>query len=377
MKKDFNEIRSYTDNEVPKVMKNLSKEKMFINLIMQFVPSLTIRQIKEKLNSINTIFDFQTQILYPIIQSILKRSSSGMTFEGLENVEHDKPYLFISNHRDIILDPSLLNLILFENKYETSQVAIGNNLLIYSWIKDMLKLAKSFIVKRNSTFSQVYDQSALLSSYIRHMLIDKKSSVWISQREGRTKDGDDKTQVTVLKMLAMSFDKSLAEGFSDLNIIPVSISYEYEPCDILKAVEIQSKLTNRFFFKTPKDDLKSMLTGILGQKGHIHFSFGKPLKEELLSLDKIETKNEQLKHLATIIDEQIYKNYKLWTVNYIAYDVLNNSNTFTEHYTPDDKAAYINYIDRKLAKSKGDKNLLENFLIGMYANPVKNIIRNL
>jgi 1-acyl-sn-glycerol-3-phosphate acyltransferase len=370
--KNFNEIRSYTDNEVEKVLKRLSKEKMFINLVLQFVPSITLSQLQEKLSTIKSIFEFQTHILYPIIQAILKKTSKGLTYDGLENVLHNKSYLFISNHRDIILDPSFLNLILYDNGYDTSQVAIGNNLMILSWIKDTVKLSKSFVVKRNSAFSQVYDQSMLLSSYIRHMLIDKKSSVWISQREGRTKDGDDKTQATVLKMLAMSAEKPFVENFTELNIIPVSISYEYEPCDMLKAIEMQSRLTKRFYIKTAKEDLKSMLTGLLGQKGRIHFSFGKPIKDELLPFEKLENKTDQFRQLASLIDEQIYRNYKLWPVNYAAYDLQNNSKTFTKYYTNEDKCDFINYVDRKLNKTKGDLQLIENFLIGIYANPVKN-----
>lgn len=212
----------------------------------------------------------------------------------------------------------------------------------------------------------------LLSSYIRHKMVDKKSSVWILQREGRTKDGDDKTQATVLKMLAMSTEKSFVEGFSELNIIPVSISYEYEPCDVLKATEMQSRLLKRFYIKTAREDLKSMLTGLLGPKGRIHYSFGKSIREDIIRIGKTENKTEQFRQLASLIDEKIYKNYKLWPVNYAAYDVQNNSKTFAKYYTHEDKADFINYIDRKLTKTKGDLQLLENFLIGIYANPVKN-----
>ena len=372
IQKQFNEIRSYNDCEVEKVLKRLAKEKMFKNLVLQFNPSITVRQLHEKLENIKSIHQFQTEILYPIAQNILKKSSKGLTYDGVENLKHGVPYLFISNHRDIVLDPSFLNYILFENNFSTSEVAIGNNLLIYSWIKDMVRLSKSFVVKRNLGFSQIYDQSMLLSSYIRHMITEMNSSVWISQREGRTKDGDDKTQITVLKMIAMSTDKPFVEAFTELNIVPVSISYEYEPCDILKAVELHNKLTSRFNFKTAKDDLNSMLTGILGQKGRIHFSFGKPLGENLSALKNVENKAEQFKQLAAMIDEQIFKNYKLWPVNYIAYDVLNKSKTFVDHYSTEDKNAFITYMDRKLNKAKGDIDMLESFLIGIYANPVKN-----
>lgn len=369
---NFNEIRSYNDNEVEKVLKRMAKEKMFKNLVLQYIPSLTVRQLHEKLGTIKTIQDFQTEILYPIAKSIIKKSSQGLTYDGLENIEKGKPYLLISNHRDIILDPSFLNLILFENGIETSEVAIGNNLLIYSWINDMVKLSKSFVVKRNLGFSQILDQSKLLSSYIREVITKKKSSVWISQREGRTKDGDDKTQITVLKMLSMSTNKSLIDGFKELNILPVSISYEYEACDILKAIEVHDKIIKRFYIKTAKDDLKSMLTGLVGQKGRIHLSIGKPLNPALDQLEKIENKADQYKQLASMIDEQIYKNYKLWPVNYIAYDVLNKSKTYKDKYTTEEKSEFITYIYRKLNKCKGDTDMLESFLIGIYANPVKN-----
>ena len=216
------------------------------------------------------------------------------------------------------------------------------------------------------------DSSKLLSSYIRHMMIDNRSSVWISQREGRTKDGDDKTQVTVLKMLSLSSEKNIIENLAELEIVPLSISYEYEPCDILKATEIHDKLTKKFYFKTPKDDLRSMLTGILGQKGHIHFSFGKPITERIRKLNSNDNRNEILKQVAAMLDEQIYKNYKLWPVNYIAYDVQNNSKNFIDKYTQSDKEEFLTFIDRKLSKVKSDPNLIENFLMNIYSNPVKN-----
>ncbi|MBP7497592.1 MAG: 1-acyl-sn-glycerol-3-phosphate acyltransferase [Bacteroidales bacterium] len=374
MNKKFNEIRSYNDSEVTKIIKKLCKEKVFINLITQFNPTATPKLIIEKLQSIKTIYDFQIQVLYPMAKTILRRSSSGITYSGLENVRKDVPYLFISNHRDIILDPALLNYIFFQNGYDTCYIAIGNNLLIYSWINDLVKLAKCFVVKRNIPFSQIFDQSKILSSYIRYIINEQKDSVWISQREGRTKDGDDKTHSAVLKMLSLSSNKPIVSSFEELNILPVSISYEYEPCDFLKATETYKKLINNSYKKTPKEDLKSMITGIVAQKGRIHFNFGKALKPELKTLSNIDNKPEQLRQIALMIDDNIYANYKLWETNYIAYDLLNKTNSFADKYSEKAKDAFASYIDKIVRMMKEESLLIEDFLLEIYANPVKNIL---
>ncbi len=372
---DFESIRPYNDSEIHMVFERLKQEKPFLKLIDYMFPNLQTKDVLHKLLSIESIDQFQHEIILSFVQEITKNTTKGVTHNGLNNLSLSNNYLFISNHRDIVLDPALINMLLAENGHGTSEIAIGDNLLIYPWITDLVKLNKTFIVKRNLPGRQMLESSNVLSRYIRYTISERKQSIWIAQREGRSKDGDDKTQISLLKMLNMSGEGTPDKNFKELNIVPVSISYEYDPCDYLKAHEFFQKRENPDFTKTQADDLKHMSTGLRGRKGRVHFAFGKPMNESLHKLEDEPNKNEQLLRLAELIDEQIHNNYKLWPGNFVAIDILEQNNNHSDKYTNEDKETFINYIDDHLSRIEGDKQFLRNTLLEMYANPVRNFYK--
>jgi hypothetical protein len=258
-----------------------------------------------------------------------------------------------------------------EYGFNTTEIAIGDNLLIYPWITDLVKLNKSFLVKRNLPVRQMMESSIRLSTYIRKTLTERNQSIWIAQREGRSKDGDDRTQVSLLKMLNMSGNGDFINNFESVNIVPLSVSYEYDPCDYLKALEFQMKRDNPEYKKSEADDLKHMGAGIRGRKGRVHFGFGTPIKTELKSLEGL-SKNNQLQGLAEIIDQQIHNNYKFFPGNFIADDLFSNYNKHEGKYTQEDKSTFLSYLDEHLSRIDGDRDFLMKALLEMYANPVKN-----
>ncbi len=372
---DFESIRPYNDSEIHEVFERLKKEKPFLNLIDYMFPNLQTKDVLHRLLSINSIKQFQNEIILPFAQEVSRNTTKGVTHAGLEELDSSKHYLFISNHRDIVLDPALLNMLLVENGFETSEIAIGDNLLIFPWITDLVKLNKTFIVKRNLPGRQMLESSAVLSRYIRYTISERQQNIWIAQREGRSKDGDDNTQISLLKMLNMSGEGSTDKNFEQLNIVPVSISYEYDPCDYLKAHEFFLKRENPDFSKTQEDDLLHMRTGLRGRKGRVHFAFGNPINDSLHKLRDEPNKNEQILLMAEIIDEQIHNNYKLWPGNFIAIDILGNSTYFSNKYTSEEKETFTDYIENHLLRIEGDKQFLRNTLLEMYANPVKNFYK--
>ncbi len=370
---NFESIRPYEDHEVQKVFNRLKNEKYFLRLIGFLYPEIPPEKFMEKLMHIKTIRQFQEEVVSEYVKGVLKNTTKGVTVEGLNNLDANESYLFISNHRDIVLDPAILNILLFENGFNTTEIAIGDNLLIYPWITDLVKLNRTFIVRRNVPFKQMMESSILLSSYIRFSLNQKKHSIWLAQREGRSKDGNDRTQVSLLKMLNISGEKNIIENFKELRMVPVSISYEYDPCDYLKAVEFQTKKENPDYSKTKDDDLLHMSTGLQGRKGRVHFAFGKPLEEEFNPIDAISVKNDKYNALAEIIDNHVHLNYKLYPGNYIAWDLLNDQEKFSDKYSEEEKQAYIKYVEDRV-KMSGNKNpeFIYDSILEMYANPLIN-----
>ncbi|TAJ14235.1 glycerol acyltransferase [Marinilabiliaceae bacterium JC017] len=368
---DFESIRPYKDSEIQEVLERLKNEATFLELIKFIYPDFPLQEFLNKLSQISSIKDFQHEVIYPYVKEILKNTTKGVFSSGLENLDPNQSYLFISNHRDIVLDSAILNILFVEQGFETTEIAIGDNLLIYPWITDLVKLNKTFIVKRNAPVRQMLANSKLLSAYIRHAISERNQGIWIAQREGRSKDGDDRTQVSLLKMLNMSGEKDFAQNVSDLNIVPVSISYEYDPCDYLKALEFLYKRDNPDYHKTQSDDLKHMGAGLNGRKGRVHFAFGTPLKKELQPLNDI-PKNDQFQALAELIDDQIHNNYKLWPGNFVSHDIIANDNHFAHKYTAEEKDTFLAYINEHLSRIEGDRDFLYHSLMEMYANPVKN-----
>ncbi len=371
----FDSIRPYRDNEMTEVFEQLMNEESFKQLLNFLFPHIKIENFYKKLLSLKSIKDFQINVIYPYIKDVIKSTTHGVRAEGFEKLEPTKSYIFISNHRDIVLDSAFLNILLHDHGHETCEIAIGDNLLIYPWITKLVRLNKSFMVKRNLPARQMLQSSKLLSEYIRYNLTERNSSVWIAQREGRSKDGNDKTQTSLLKMLNLSGSKTFSENFQDLQIVPLSISYEYDPCDYLKANEFLMKKQNPDYKKTQEDDLKHMGAGIKGRKGRVNFNIGTPLNHELEALNSLD-KNEQLNKLAELIDEQIHNNYKLWPGNFIAADIINNNNYFADKYSEEEEKTFHEYIDEHISRLKtNEAQFIKQSLMEMYANPVKNFYK--
>lgn len=370
---NFDEIRPYNDTELTPVLKRLVNDPSFLQFVSYLFPDWTDNTLSGKIEDIDSIHTFQKTIMYPAAKKVVERTIDQLSYTGFEKIDPDKSYLFLSNHRDIILDSALLNLILFEHELDTVEVAIGSNLLLSTWITDLVKLNKNFVVHRNVPNSQLYQYSKRLSTYIRQKIVERESSVWIAQKQGRTKDGNDKTQASLLKMFTISSEKFLTENLHELNIATLSISYEYEPCDILKAYELYMLSVDSNFKKSPEDDLNSMFFGVTGYKGRVHLGIGETLDPAVLKeISKITNKNEQLKTLALHFDQQIYRNYKLWPTNYIAADLLHKSDKYSTFYTAEEKDTFLNHISSKLEKYPGHSEPLKKLLLTIYANAVYN-----
>lgn len=368
---DFNDIRPYRDHEVPEVLQRLAQNPEFLKLTKYLFPETEAGDLQGRLFHIHTIKDFQMQVMYPAAKRVLEQSADEVTHAGFDKLVKGQSYLFISNHRDIVLDSAILNVLLTETGHDTTEVAIGNNLLISQMVTDLVKLNKNFIVQRNVPPREMYTYSQKLSAYIRETLVERSTSVWIAQREGRTKDGDDRTQQGLLKMLGLSDGDDFYENYRQLHLAPMAISYEFDPCDILKAQELQAKAAGKPLEKTPEDDLKSMVKGITGIKGRVHLALGKIVDEKLRDIQKIKNKNEQMHALATLIDERIHRNYKLWPSNLIAYDRLNEPK-FQDQYDQKEEQRFDAYLEQQMSGFVGDHKALQQVLLEMYANPVKN-----
>lgn len=372
MKHNFEDIRPYTDKEVKEKIKKMVKDPAFDRVLMYlFKNRPKVEMVKLQLRMIRKIKQLQGTFIYDLLRWIINKTSDGLQSTGIENLDKTKPYLFISNHRDIILDAALLNILIFEKGMNTTQIAIGNNLLLYEWIEHAVKLNRAFIIKRNLPPRELLEASQKVSQFIRKSITEDNLSVWIAQREGRTKDGFDKTQESVLKMLNMSNKKSFSEGFNELNIVPVSISYEIEPCGLAKMKELIKK-EHYGQKKTDKDDLKSMSMGMFNPKGRMRFSFGQPIEVKFDEAKTKEQKNQQIKELAEKIDNQIYANFKLWPNNFIAYDMLMPEPKFKHKYTSHEKKEFKTMLEQAMIFIDFPITDIQERFLKMYANPVIN-----
>ncbi|GBU07607.1 acyltransferase [Bacteroidales bacterium] len=373
----FDDIRPYYDDEVVGAIKRLMGDSEFQRVVKFLDPEIDWEGFKKLMYSFTNKFDFQHSIIKDTVSKIAEKTSHSSNIGGLDNVSKDGAYTYISNHRDIILDASLLCTFLSKSGYDTTEIAIGDNLLLQPWIEDIVRLNKSFIVKRGVSARQMLEVSKHLSEYIHHTIQNKKQSVWIAQRQGRAKNSDDKTQESLLKMLSMGDDKKFLASIQALNIAPLSLSYEYDPSDYLKAQEFQEKRDNPEFKKSANDDLINMETGITGYKGNIHFQVGKPINPILEELDASIPKSELVAVLAKIIDKEIYLNYKFYPINYIAYQKLFGSAIFADKYTKEEEEMVDSYFKTQLDKitlPQKDLPFLEQKLMEMYAFPVINYI---
>lgn len=377
---NFDDIRPLNNDEVKDAIELLIANPDFERAFRYIQPDVVWKDFVEKMRAYKTKEDFKSNLAYEAVMTVARKTTFSLTISGRSRLPKDKkPCTFISNHRDIVLDASFLNVMLYDVGYGMTQVAIGDNLLIRPWIETLVRLNNSFIVKRGVSVRQMLDVSKNLSAYIRHTIRDTKESIWIAQREGRAKDSDDRTQGSVLKMLNMSGSGDIVSNLMELNIFPVAISYEFDPCDYLKAKEFQQKRDNPDFVKSQRDDLLSMETGILNNKGRVHFTLTSPINDRLAELDRTMEKNELIAAIASIIDKEIYKHYRFYPCNYVAYDLLTGTKRFSGNYGLKDKKEFEAYLQGQLDKivlPGKDEAFLRTKMLEMYTNPLKNYLAN-
>ena len=372
---NFDDIRPYYDSEVKEKMRLLVKDKTFGRVLLHlFKNRPKVEMVKYQLRRVRSIKQLQGVFIYDLLHWLIDKSSDGLKCTGIEKLDKSKLYLFISNHRDIILDAAVLNYLIFENGMNTTQIAIGDNLLLYEWIEHTVKLNRSFVIKRNLPPRELMQASKKVSAFIRKSISEDHMSVWIAQREGRTKDGFDKTQESVLKMIDMSNKNTVSEGFNELNIVPVSISYEIEPCGLGKMKELIKK-EHYGELKTNKDDLKSMSMGMFAPKGRMRFAFGEPIKTNFTKAENAEQRNKYLKDLATLIDNQIYQNFKLWPSNYVAYDMLMQEHRFKDRYTAQEQRKFEIMVEQAMVNIDYPITDITERFLKLYANPVINKLK--
>lgn len=377
MEFDFEEIRCFKNEEVHDALERLSNEKPFMKVLSTIYPLLPKDVIKQRLASFHSNYEFQKEMVYPFLQYLEANLSKGIDLNGLNKIDPSDSYLYISNHRDIILDSAFLCGKLIERGMNTVEIAIGDNLLIFPWIEDLVRVNKSFVVKRGLSSRQILESSQRLSAYIKHTIGDKNQSIWIAQREGRAKDSNDRTQESLLKMFNMYGTGTFTENLSKLNICPLSISYEYDSCDFLKAKEMQQKRDNPDFVKDTNDDLINMETGVMGYKGKIVYEITGSINRDLkIIANQTTNRNEQITLTAELIDKRIHANYTIFANNKIAYDAIKEEGQrFINEYTEAEKNDFDRYLSFQISKidlENKDEKFLRSKLIEMYANPLVN-----
>lgn len=370
----FNEIRPYYDSEVNGVLKASLQHPMMKAMMGFTFPDMDESVWQEQLSRTHSIRDFQINFVYKSIQKVLENTSEGFTTAGFENLEPNTSYLFISNHRDIILDTSLLNVSLHDHGMVMTASAIGDNLVQKDFLSKLSKLNRNFLVKRGVSPRELLQSSKLLSEYILQMLSKENRSVWVAQREGRTKDGNDATHPGVLKMIAMANNTdSVTDYFKNLKVVPVSISYEYDPTDALKMPQLLAQSNDQTYIKEKNEDFINLISGITGQKKRIHLHVAKPLNEELDAIAALESNpNKQIQNIAQVLDDAILQNYKLWPTNYIAYDILHKTERFKTEYTVQEKQLFVRRLELRIDMDNAE---MQNGILAMYANPVVNKLK--
>lgn len=368
----FQEIRSYRDFEFAAALNELLQTPQVDKAIQAVYTDVPVEIVKQKIGKLSTISEFQKVFIYDVFMRILKATANNFTFSGIESLQKDGAYLFISNHRDITLDASLISWALVENGLETPEIAIGDNLLKENWIRNLVRINKGFIVKRNLPPRQLIQASRLLSQYIFSTIVERNQSVWIAQREGRAKDGNDITQPGLLGMLAMEGRDNLLSHFHRLNPVPVSISYEKDPCDLEKAVRIYAERYLGGYVKKAGEDENSMRNGILGYKGNIHIHFGLPLVDKIDNISPDMHKADIENRIRQLLDQQIIGSYKLWPNNYIARDLFLQQKPDLSYYSEDERRAFVSEIENKVDGRPEDKEKLMAIFYEIYARPLIN-----
>lgn len=366
---NFDDIRPYGDEEIPAAMKRICASDAFPLLASWIYPDCELNEIKRLILSFSTVKEFQHKVMLRVNEQVIQRSMNHFTWNGFERLQKDKRYLFVSNHRDIMLDASLLQYLLVKNGHETSEITFGANLMTPGLVTDIGKSNKMFRVERGGKMKDFYMSSRHLSNYIRYTLCGKHESVWIAQRNGRTKDGRDHTDQGIIKMFCMSLPTDKIKAISQLHIVPVTISYEWESCDILKAIE-RYESRNAKYIKKPGEDLNSILTGITQRKGDVNITIGEEITEQdLLQFDAC-TNNEYHKQVANLLDSRINKGYQLTPNNYIAHDLLYGQQHFREKYTDEQRLLFLKNMARLDYYDVSEPDILKDIFLGIYANPI-------
>ena len=374
---EYDEIRPYLPEELPQVFEELIADPEFQAAMGYAFQGMPFEQIAAAMRASKTNLEFQKALVYPFIKGVIQKLSSGITM-SYDNKEHMAKSLCISNHRDIIMDSAFLCIVFVETVGNTVEIAIGDNLLIRPWIKKLVRVNRSFIVQRSASIREMLASSKRLSSYIHHTITERNQPIWIAQREGRAKDSNDRTQEGLIKMFSMYSSGDIIDALKVLNIAPTTISYEYDPCDYLKAKEFQQKRDNPEWKKSPMDDLINMKAGMFGYKGGIHYHIADCINEEIDAIDRSLGKNEKTAAVARIIDRHIHSNYKFWAINYYFYELLTGDTRFADKYTADEKAKLDAYLQGQIAKvdlPNRDDEFCRTKILEMYANPVINYLK--
>lgn len=372
---EFKDIRPFEPEELPEAIDRIFSSEQFRTILPYIFPEIPVEILHKKMKEVKNSMEFQRAFSYHFVYWVLNKTSKSVSFNS-DAIDKSKHFTFLSNHRDIVLDSAILDVLLIDAGFDTScEIAIGDNLLSLPWVKDLVRVNKSFIVERGLSPRQMLIASKRLSNYMHFVMSNKSENIWIAQREGRAKDSNDRTQEALLKMLTIGGEGSLADKLKEMHIVPLAISYEYDPCDYLKAMEFQLKRDNPEYKKSAQDDILSMQTGIMGYKGRIHYHCAECIDSFLESLDSELSKNDFYTVVAQHIDQQIHANYRLFANNYIALDLLENNNQYSNYYTHEEKQTFEDYITSQLNKiqiENKDEAYLRERILTMYANPAIN-----
>lgn len=370
---DFSSIEPYTDEQIPEAIERLAANPMFERWVKTINPRVSVSFLVELCGQVSSCDQFQAKVMRWIMGEIISRSMTKFDYSGLEYLSNDRPCVLVSNHRDITLDAALLDIAMIDNGLTTPEIGFGNNLMKNQMIADIFRLNKMFTIIRDGTKREFYRNSVFLSSYIHHVIENKHESVWIAQRNGRTKDGNDMTEQGLVKMFAMSGTGDFEHCFNGLHIVPVAMSYEYEPCDAMKIIEMFISATG-LYEKSSNEDLISIMHGIVQSKGHVHCSVCEPISENEVAMCAQLNGNERFNRLAQIIDHRIHAGYMLHKTNYIAADLLSGTANYEHYYSTEDMENFIAYVDREIHRGPSDaaQEKLNDMFIEMYAYPLIN-----
>ena len=368
---EFESISPYTDAEAAEALSKLAEFPLLSHVSQQFFPEESPEFLKNILKQIKTIDEFQVLVMQKFVRWVLEHTARNFSYDGISNIDPNKKFLALSNHRDIMLDPAITQLVLYRNGIPMTEIAVGDNLITNETIEWLIRSNRMIKVVRGISARELYLSSQLLSRYIRLNITEQRSSIWLAQRQGRTKNGYDITEQGLLKMLDMSGGSDFKTNFEELNIIPMSISYEYEPCDILKARELVIS-RKRKYVKAEGEDFNSIVTGIMQQKGDIHLNIGKPLTSEEIEAAALCDKNDRYQQIRHAVDLRVIEGYKLFKNNYIAYDIANHSFKYSDKYDVADAEQFVAYMEKQLDTVEPEINRedLRRIFLDIYANPV-------